>query len=462
MLRLKNFIGTLRFPKIEKKTFFSLITVLILLAGMATSFYLVQKNQDIRKKATANQTLVTFVPSATNVIPGGTFTVDVFLNPPAPPEPLLEITAAGIIVSYPDNLVALQNITPGNFFIDNFVGGQTEMMALGISCTQPTDCTKYTQATNITCLNNFCQNSAYPLNNANGQAKIYLGAPCHINLPTDGTPGCYTENTTKKFATLTFQAKTGVSGSANISLAQGSEIAAKNQTASVLNPSLPSITININAVTPTNTPTQTPTNTPVPTATRTPTPTNTPVPTNTPIPTSVPTNTLAPTPTTAPNTANLSFTVKFQGIASKKPDKNLRLTFKNTGTTPLVYENINTTSNDQGVYSGVVQNIPPGTYEILVKGPVHLQKNFGSVTFTAGQTETKDWTQFALIRGDTNNDNWIKLNDITGIIAAWTSSETPVNDANRKFDLDENGIISISDITAIISNWNASEVEGDK
>lgn len=523
---IKNFLGRFHLPQLSKKSFFSLITVFFLVLGLGVGIFLVQKNQDVRKKAVTNPATVTLIPvsPAPNVEPGVPFSIDVFLNQPTTP-PAFDITAAGLFIGYSDKLT-LTNISPVNFFVDNFVQNETEMMALGISCNQATDCTKYTTATNITCLNNFCQNSLYPLGNTATLAKIYLGASCHVTMPTDGSPGCHTENTTKKFATLTFSAKAGTSGAAEIWIDSGSLVTAKNNTDSVLiSTPLPDKyalkTINITPATglcgngfldsgevcdkakncitgktsggtdglgcvnaciggsdgyhgyPNNGRnvyckddcsgydnsvtacwdecTSNPTNTTTSWGTG-----------------SLFVGETCPTGgtindqcvcVTTPSTATLNFTVKFQGTP-QEATKKVKVTL--TGTNPQVFTDVPVTKDAQGLYSGVITNIAPGTYNLLVKGPVHLQKNFGSVIFEAGQTLTKNCTDFALIIGDTNNDNWIKMNDLTGIIAVWNSSETPVNDQNRLFDLDENNVIALHDITSVISNWTQSEREGEK
>jgi hypothetical protein len=444
-----------RFPSISKRALFSLFTFLLLLTGVGVSAYLVQQNQDVRKKAAVgSQVLATLAPSATSVVPGGTFTVNVSLAP----DPLLEVTAAGLFLSYPDNLLILKTISPNAFFVDNFIQGQTEMMALGISCTQASDCTKYTSATNITCLNTLCQNSVYPLNNTVGQAKIYLGATCHITLPTDGTPGCHTETANQIFATLTFQAKTGVTGPANIALATGSEVAAKGQEATVLGASLPSTTVNI-ASTPTNTPTPTPTvvNTPTPTVANTPTPTPTtpaPTPTTRPTPTPttpVPTNTAAPTPTTAPSTALLNFSVKFQGISTQKPDKTVNVVLKQGTVEKFRFDNTIVKANVSGVYAGQINNITPGVYDVYVKGWAHLQKIFSSITLNLGNN-SQDWSGTMLMAGDidTNRDNRIN----TGDFDRFASDYGPSMPANSPADFNLDGRVNTSDFDIFASNYS--------
>ncbi len=407
-----------------KKKVFSLVTLVFLLLSLAVGVFLTKEKQEIRKKAAANQVTASLVTPITNVNPGGTFTVDVFLNPPASPEPLLEVTAAGLFISYPDNLLILQNITPGNFFTDNFVEGQTEMMALGISCTQASDCTKYTSTSNITCLNNLCQNSVYPLNNALGQAKIYLGASCHISQPTDGGSWCHPQTLAKRLATLTFQAKSQASGQATISLSQGSEVAAKFQTSNVLiTTSLPSSIVTISG----------PTATPTPTVTATPTPTVS--------PTALPT----PTPTPEPGKAHLTLKVKFQGINQQRPAKIVKVLLKQGDQEKYSFASLEVSSDQNGVYSGTVTNIEPGTYDLFIKGWTHLQKKFAGVVFNQGEN-TQDWSGGELLTGDATGDDKINIQDFRILVEDYLKSESLAD-----FNLD--GKVNIQDFRFLAENY---------
>ncbi|MCL5095917.1 MAG: hypothetical protein M1575_04325 [Patescibacteria group bacterium] len=420
---IKEIITETKFS--TKKKVFSLVALVFLVLTLAGGVFLTKQKQDVRKKATANQVTASLVTPTTNVNPGGTFTVDVFLKPPAAVEPLLEVTAAAIWVSYPDNLVTLQTVSPGEFFKDaNFVSGQTEMMALGLTCTQATDCTTYTQASKITCLNGFCQNSDYPLNNGAGQAKIYLGASCHISQPTDGGSWCHPQTLAKRLATLTFQAKSQASGQATIGLGQASEVAAKFQTGNVLvTNSLPSSIINISG----------PTATPTPTVTATPTTTISPTASPTPI------------PTPEPGKAHLTSKVKFQGINQQRQAKTVRVILKQGDQEKYRFESIDVSSDQNGIYSGTVTNIEPGAYDLFIKGWTHLQKKFAGVVFNQGEN-TQDWSGQELLTGDATKDDKINIQDFRILVEDYLKSESPAD-----FNLD--GKVNIQDFRFLAENY---------
>lgn len=451
MQRFKNFIANLHFPRfqnINKKKVFSFFTFLFLLTGVGISAYLVQQKQEVRKKA-AVENLVTasLVTNKTNVLPNETFDVKVKFTP----NPTLKVSAASIIVKYddannPNNLLTLTNIQAGPFFLKSHdqEGRLTEMLNVVDIATE-------------------------------GLAKIYLGAPCAVCGPTPEfscNPGmdcctCYPQSQEDDYAILTFQANT--IGDAVINLETDSQAAAVGQdlrNVLYLSDSLKSLTINIAS-------SANPTNTPIPTATDTPIPTNTPVPTNTPKPTStprptpttIPTEPPVPTPTAIPNTSNLLLQLKLEGINKQSTNKNFLVTLFNTQTQNKIQETIRFVSDGAGVYSGGVYNIPQGTYKIYAKGPYHLQKLFEEITFSAtdaDQTLTRDYTATPLLRGDTNGDNKINMQDILAIVNVWYVDKTTVDATNFNYDINEDGFITMQDILAVVNNWIEDPSWGDK
>lgn len=169
-------------------------------------------------------------------------------------------------------------------------------------------------------------------------------------------------------------------------------------------------------------------------------------------------NTPAITPTpTIPSTSVLAFKIKFQGVSVLRGGKQVRVTLKNGQT----FTNVSVTSDNLGIYSGTISGIAPGTYEVLVKEPTHLQKNFGSVTFTAGQTITKDWSSFSLLAGDFNNDNRISIEDLGLVLSAYTQLSVPIPPGNPIYDVNFDNVISIEDIALPLANYTNLSVPGD-
>lgn len=202
-----------------------------------------------------------------------------------------------------------------------------------------------------------------------------------------------------------------------------------------------------------------PTNTPVPT--NTPKPTSTPRPT----PTAIPTEPPVPTPTHVPSTSNLIMKLKLMGIDKQSTGKNFLVTLFDTQTQNKIQETIRFASDSSGVYTGGIYNVPGGTYKVYAKGPYHLQKYLGDVTFDPsvdGQTLTNDYTSTPLVRGDTTGDNQISISDIGAVVNVWMTTDTPINTDNYNFNVEEDSFINLADIGAILSSWTQDVVYGDK
>lgn len=201
------------------------------------------------------------------------------------------------------------------------------------------------------------------------------------------------------------------------------------------------------------------------TPTSTPAPTNTPIPTPTLTPTPIPTEPPVPTPTSIPNMSNLLLQLKLEGINKQSTNKNFLVTLLETQTQNKIQETIRFVSDNAGVYSGGIYNIPGGTYKIYAKGPYHLQKLLGEVTFdpaSGSQTLTKDYTSTPLIPGDTTGDNQISMQDILAVVDVWMIDKTPVNTTNFNYDTWEDGNITMQDILVIVDNWKEDSYWGDR
>lgn len=215
--------------------------------------------------------------------------------------------------------------------------------------------------------------------------------------------------------------------------------------------------------TPTRTPTPTPTNTPTPTPTRTPTPTPTKTPTPTPTltPTPKPTYTPTPSPTTAPSA--LSFKIKFQGINTERTGPTLRIIFRQNGEEVYRFDQIvpNPVSGNNGVYSAYVPVNQPGTYDVFIKGWVHLQKMFGPVSFAPDQTTETDWTATPLPAGDITGPNGSPPDNIVDgyDFAVFVGAFDPFDAAPQGTlsDLDLNGLVNGGDFAMLVGNFNPFE-----
>jgi len=195
----------------------------------------------------------------------------------------------------------------------------------------------------------------------------------------------------------------------------------------------------------------------------------TPTPELTPTPTSALTPT--PTPTTSPETGNLRFQIRFQGINGAQPATMEVVGILKQGVVEKhSFENILVENDGTGKFVDMFRDIPAGTYDVFIKGPSHLQKGFCGVTFIAGQTVEKDWTddEFLLLVGDFLHgdppvyDNVLNIMDIADILRVYTALSVPVDGTNRIYDVDGSEFIDISDIALVFSNYTVLSREGDE
>ncbi len=183
-----------------------------------------------------------------------------------------------------------------------------------------------------------------------------------------------------------------------------------------------------------------------PTATPSPTPSPTPTSTPTPLPTTTPTT----TPTQTPSTANLNFQIRLQGIGQQRLDKTVKITLKKDDTLVDVYENVGISSDQDGIYSGRLMNIQPDTYDIYIKGWVHLQKKFENITLVEGEN-SQDFSDVILLAGDIDNigNNRVDAVDIAIVIDHYFP-DTPVD---SPADLNLDGKVNAIDIGLMIENY---------
>lgn len=174
---------------------------------------------------------------------------------------------------------------------------------------------------------------------------------------------------------------------------------------------------------------------------------------------------------------NLGF--KVQGLKRVNVTQPVVVTLREKGTTPL--REVTTTSNfvseaGSDTHKVLRSSVPVAftnftpvagkTYEILVTTPTSLRKKLGEMTLQAGANAVPaTWSnQVALpidLNRTTNQANLFNNLDITTYLGQYTQLETPVTDANRKFDLNFDNSIMASDGYILLSNYKQQELRGD-
>ncbi len=211
-----------------------------------------------------------------------------------------------------------------------------------------------------------------------------------------------------------------------------------------------------------------------------------PLPTASPTPTTpVPPPTITPTPPISDNSNTLSLAFQLQGLTQPNQalegivylQNNSNILDDNQAEVVFAEYEIPTKliSGRNGVLSPMerirlnqVPIAPGGTsYDLLIKTPFSLRKKLGSLKLQPGPNiAPTNWAKQQLKTGDFWQNpraewNVLNLRDITQMLTVYTQLQVPVNEANRKFDVNFDQIIDIIDVAIVLSNYTAIEVKGD-
>jgi len=171
--------------------------------------------------------------------------------------------------------------------------------------------------------------------------------------------------------------------------------------------------------------------------------------------------TLAPLTPPGGEGEELVFRIKFSGVAAGAPGTaDLNLIFKQDGITKYQWP-IPVSALDNGAYTGTV-NVPPGVYTPCIKGWAHLQRCFEDIKIFADAPNGANWIKKPLLPGDFDSSNTLDIVDLVLLIEKYTSLRVPVNDQNKKFDVNLDNRIDIFDIALVLQNYTALSVEGEE
>jgi len=425
-----------KFQLPQRKNFWlGILSFLLLLVGLTTVSILVQRKQEVRKKAVNYNAVLSLVTLEPNPQVGDNFDVNLILNPGGQ-----EVVAVDAVLSFNKSLLEVVDIN----------------IAPGLS-------TNFKTFAPVNTSGNF--DKAQIIAQANNAGILSFGA-----LTFDWTADAVTNPVNavvNPLATIIFKAK--IEGSSTISFCfknnaddscQEAVIQGSTPDTNIVNSNGNDVlgtadSIVIEAESPGG-PTATPTPTTTPISTPTPTPTVTPAqPTNTPTP-------IPPTPTPESTKGNLTFKIKFQGINNDKGGKKVKITLRSVSGDDQVDDDFDVVHESGGVYNGTLYNLDPGTYTVFVKGWAHLQKNLGDIELIANQTVIKDGSGEILKAGDFNDDNQLDIDDVGAIIGIYTALSVPINDTNRQFDINGDNIIDITDVSNVLFNYTALTIPGDE
>ena len=156
----------------------------------------------------------------------------------------------------------------------------------------------------------------------------------------------------------------------------------------------------------------------------------------------------------------LVFSVTFQGIGSKAEDKKISVSMKSENGNSYFFDNVLLVSKASGVYTGEVQGIGAGRYNILFDAPYYLAKRYDGVDIVRG-TNTWDFTRSRFLAGDFDLNNKIDAWDIGMFMSNYNSENQKVYQDTVVFDLNNDGVVGPSDLEILLGNFNGIVVIGD-
>jgi hypothetical protein len=406
----------------------SLVVVLIVLP-LAVFIVLTQSTEN-RSKAAPASTLYFYLAN-TNFRPNQSYTMNVMINPNTN-----KVTGADIHILYDPTKINISNIIPSSLFnyLRNF----------SITNINPT-----------TSDANFAVGVPTPNRSANPPQTIDDVAVKTLS----SVATVYFTPLAVGTANLTFSPETAASGY-TVGLDVNSMPDERGNIISSMTPITLAVAeptpTNIPTVTPTHTPTSTPTNAPTTTPTPTVMPSNTPTitPTRTPTPTNspTPTQTATPTPTPIPS-ATLTVKLKLNYLNFSFANRLIALTIKNNTGVVVLNNTFSAVSDNQGVYSFTVENLPVTNVSLLLKPKLALAKKFTNINLING-TQELDLTTAASYSFNgidiDREDNQVNIFDYNILVTGFDATGTPGFHAG---DLDYNGKIDIFDYNILVYNF---------
>lgn len=160
--------------------------------------------------------------------------------------------------------------------------------------------------------------------------------------------------------------------------------------------------------------------------------------------------------------------LRFQGITKKASDQLIFASFLSSGSSIWSDEEIEVINDDTGVYTmNIPTEVEAGTYDLLIKGPSHLQKRYTNIVYN-GNNQAIDLSQtetYQCRAGDVNGDNSITIDDVAQVSQYYTDFAVTVSKSDLNMvasDINKDGKITIQDLALIAINWSDFKVEGDK
>lgn len=150
-----------------------------------------------------------------------------------------------------------------------------------------------------------------------------------------------------------------------------------------------------------------------------------------------------------PPSSRLLFKFRLQGIDRWRENSLVNVVFKQGDSEEYQLNDTPVVSDQNGIYSGQIADIAPGTYDIYLTGRAHLRKRFADVTLEEGGNN-QDWSGTSLPAGDTNNDNQVNQDDINQLTQDYLTANKPPSDFNLdgRVDMIDFGLLAENFLSA--------------
>lgn len=159
-----------------------------------------------------------------------------------------------------------------------------------------------------------------------------------------------------------------------------------------------------------------------------------------------PLSNIASTSTT--NKGDLDFQLKFQGVNSAASGKAVDVTLMQGNTQTGSFSNVALTVSGN-IYSGSIPNLDGGTYDVYIKGPVHLRKKIPGIIVSVAGTQNWPATPILFV-GDISQDNHVDTSDYSRMLLKFN----PMITQNTIEDINFDNKVDITDYSLMLLNFN--------
>lgn len=150
------------------------------------------------------------------------------------------------------------------------------------------------------------------------------------------------------------------------------------------------------------------------------------------------------------NKGTLNFQLKFQGVNSSIGGKTAKVILMQGATQVGSFDNVALAASGN-IYSGSVPNIDGGTYDVYLKGPVHLRKKIPGIVISVAGPPNWPTTPPILLAGDISQDNHVDMSDYSLMLLKFNPI---LVQPNTTADINFDSKVDTTDYSLMLLNFN--------